>query len=198
MKILLISMLTFLSAQASAHQHSNVQTEAPSTDSIFNLKSAWTDQNGKAFHFDSLNGTPSVVAMAYTSCQSSCPLIIEEMRKIEAEISEKSKKPVRFLLFSFDSKRDTPQQLKAFAEKKKLDMNHWTLLHGDPKVVRDLAGVLGISYKMDSSGDFNHSNVITLLNSEGVVKSQLNGIGQSPDDLETQIVQIQKASTSAK
>jgi protein SCO1 len=191
MKTFVILCLTFLTAQAAAHQHSAVEMATPSTDSIFNLSSTWIDQSGKSFRLDSLNGSPSVIAMAYTSCRSSCPLIVEEMRKIETDLSKLSKKPVHFFIFSFDSKRDTPQSLKAFAQKRKLDLNHWTLLHGDAKAIQDLAAVLGIRYKVDSNGDFAHSNVITLVDSEGVVKNQLNGIGQDPEEMEKQLVQIQ-------
>jgi protein SCO1/2 len=192
MKFLILPLFLFFAATSNAHEHHSAPpADAPSTDSIFNLDSQWTDQNGKAFSLRELSGSPSVISMAYTNCQSSCPLIVEAMRKIEAHVAKTAKKPVRFLLFSFDSKRDTPQQLKAFAEKRKLDLDHWTLLHGDPKAVRDLAAVLGIRYKKDAKGEFDHSNVITLLDSAGVVKTQIQGVGQSSAALEAELLKIQ-------
>ena len=42
-----------------------------------------------------------------------------------------------------------------------------------------LAAVLGVRFKPDGRGDFSHSNLITVLDAEGVVRHQQVGIGRN-------------------
>jgi protein SCO1/2 len=103
-----------------------------------------------------------------------------DLRKIEKKLSAKARQKVRFAVFSFDSERDTPEKLKTYHQKHKLDGSRWTFYHGDEKSVRELAALLGIQFKKIEGGDFDHSNVISVLDSEGVVVHQQLGSGQSP------------------
>ena len=74
-----------------------------------------------------------------------------------------------------------PEALKKFASARDLDPSRWRLYHGDRAAVRELAMVLGIRYKKDARGDFDHSNVISILDREGVIRHQQVGLGQEPD-----------------
>jgi protein SCO1/2 len=163
---------------------------ADAGESIYNLSSAWQDQDGHALQPASLKGEPVVLAMAYTSCQASCPLIVEDMRKIERALPGKTQ--VRFVLASFDSKRDTPARLKTFASAHKLDKRKWTLLHGDDSAVRDLAAVLGVRYRKDADGEFAHSNLVSLLDAEGVIKFQQGGVQQKPEPFVARLKEMGK------
>jgi len=208
MKVLKIfSILAFTNifspSDVFAHDHHSELKETrgkPSSESVFNLNSKWVNQEGNAFRIEALRGGPSVVSMAYTKCESSCSLIIEDMKRIEADLKEKLKAPqdLKFVLFSFDTTRDTPAQLKSFASARKFDPANWILLQGDKKSVRELAAVLGIRYKQDSKGEFDHSNVITLLDSEGVVRYQQIGIGQKREEFIGKLVELLKQEPKTK
>jgi protein SCO1/2 len=89
---------------------------------------------------------------------------------------------VWFALFSFDSERDRPDVLRTFASAHDLDPSRWRLHHGDRAAVRDLAMALGIRYKRDARGDYDHSNVISILDREGVIRHQQVGLGQEPTE----------------
>lgn len=148
--------------------------------SVYNSQSEWEDQEGIKKTLISLKGTPVVAAMLYTGCPISCPLTMTDLRKIEKKLSPKARQKVRFAVFSFDSEGDTPEKLKAYLQKQKLDATHWTFFHGNEESVRELAALLGIQFKKIEGGDFDHSNVISVLNPEGVVVYQQVGSGQSP------------------
>jgi protein SCO1/2 len=161
---------------ARAHDHEHMmQMEAAqplSGASLYNLASPWTDQDGKEIALKYLRGAPVVVAMAYTSCKDICPLIVANMVAIENAAKAKNLTGVRFAFFSLDSAVDTPVRLKAYAEERGLDPTYWSLYHGDDKAVRDLAAALGIRYRRDDKGGFNHSAVITLLDARGEIVFQ--------------------------
>jgi protein SCO1/2 len=172
------------------HSHMADEAEPASGDSLYHLHSVWQTQSGQKIQLKTLQGHPVVIAMAYTSCQSSCPVIVEEMKQIESHL--KKKEDVRFLFASFDSKRDTPEQLKKFAEQRKLDLNHWILLHGSKNSVQELAAALGLKYKEDAQGEFDHSNMITILDSKGVIHFQQVGLNKGQDELEQKLAELVK------
>jgi protein SCO1/2 len=84
---------------------------------------------------------------------------------------------VGFTLISFDTTRDTPEALATFRKTQVLPKENWTLLHGAPDDVLEVAALLGIKFKEEASGQFAHSNVITVLNSRGEIIHQLAGLG---------------------
>jgi protein SCO1/2 len=149
----------------------------PFTDrSIYQLESKWTSDLGREVHLGILRGRVQVVAMIFTTCESTCPVIVDDMKHLQQALPEKLRDKVDFLLISFDSERDTPEVLHAFREKMRLPTEHWTLLRGGTDDVREIAALLGVNFQKDTRGQFMHSNIITVLNGEGEVVHQQMGI----------------------
>jgi protein SCO1/2 len=140
--------------------------------SIYNITSPWTVQSGTRVQLSTLRGQIVVAAMVYTHCKDVCPLTAERMKEIEHALPKQIQGKVRYVLFSMDWARDTPEQLKLFASQHRLDLAHWTLFHGDEGAVRELAAALGVSLYRQPSGDFQHSIAIFLLDRDGVVIAQ--------------------------
>lgn len=156
-----------------------VAATTPLTDkSLYQLESKWTSDVGREVKLGVLRGRPQIVAMFFTSCEYACPIIVENMKAIEQALPEALRGKVDFLLVSFDVERDTPEVLKAYRTKKQLATDRWTLLRGKQDDVRELAALLGINYQRDAKGQFSHSNVIALLNAEGEVVFQQEGLNK--------------------
>lgn len=155
----------------------------PSDSSLYQLESEWTSDAGRRVRLGVLRGRPQVVAMFFASCEFACPIIVNDMKRIEAALPEAVRGKTDFLLVSIDPERDTPEALRAFRGRMKLPMEQWTLLTGRPDDVRELAALLGVNYRKDARGQFAHSNLITLLNAGGEVVAQQSGLNQSPDEL---------------
>lgn len=156
----------------------DVDRPAPlSGSSIYQAGSEWTDMNGDRVRLRSLQGRPVALAMVYTNCTTACPLIVANLQLIESALPAEARERVWFVLASFDSERDRPAVLKKFAAAHELDPSRWRLFHGDRAAVRELAMMLGVRYKRSVGGDFDHSNVITILDRDGVIRHQLVGLG---------------------
>ncbi len=184
----LFAALAAASAPAFAHDpmHHDMQMEMgskPSERSLANLDSAWTTQDGKAVTLASLTGEPTVVSMGYTTCKDMCPAIVADMMWIEKHLPEKAKDHVRFAFFSIDSAVDTPARLMAYADEHGFDPARWTLYHGDEDAVRELAAALGIGFKPDGQGGFDHAAVISLLDTRGEIVFQQRGVKASSEEL---------------
>ena len=84
------------------------------------------------------------------------------------------------MLVSLDPKRDTPEVLSRYMQTHNLSSGDWNMLNGDPDDVRELAAVIGVRYRpMDLEGsDIAHSNMITVLDREGVISYQMKGLDE--------------------
>jgi protein SCO1/2 len=144
--------------------------------SIYQLAGQWEDQNARPLNLTQLKGKVQLMAMIFTHCGYACPRIVDDMKAIEASIPPSEKDSVGYVLVSFDSQRDDPQQLRRFAVEKQLG-EHWTLLHGNPDQVRALSMLLNVKYQKLPDGNFSHSNSIIILDKQGTVRQSLDGLG---------------------
>jgi len=179
-KAMVLTVAVFTSVPAShAREH---RPASMSGASIYQLDSQWTNQDGARTSLENFRGKPLVLAMAYTRCQAACPILVMDMKRIEEALPDSLKGKVQFALFSFDSKKETPETLKSYGRAHALDMKSWTLLISDQDAVRELAAALGVRYKQNASGEFSHSNVITILNAEGEILHQQVGLRADPKE----------------
>jgi protein SCO1 len=149
--------------------------------SLFHLDDVWTDQRGRAVRLADLRGHPTVVVMLYGSCVTACPVLLRDAELIDRALAAADRARTRFLVVTFDPERDTPERMAAYAAEKGLEDERWSFLTGDDRAVKRLAGVLGVRYRPDGQGGFAHSNLITVLDPEGVVAARLEGLGVGPD-----------------
>jgi protein SCO1 len=146
--------------------------------SIYHLESRWWDQHGERRTLESLAGRVQVVAMAYTHCSYTCPRILTDMKRLEAQIADSHPAGVGFVLVSIDPERDTPDRLHSFAEATRLDAGRWTLLGGSDGDILELATLLGIKYRREGQTDFSHSNAMLVLNPSGEIVFRQLGLGE--------------------
>jgi protein SCO1/2 len=156
-----------------------IESEEISEASLYQLESKWIDQDKESFSLKEFEGKKVVFTMFFASCTYACPILVNDMKKIEkALIDENEISKYRFLLVSIDHERDTPEKLKMFAQQNNLNLNRWKLLTGGSDIVMELAAVTGFKYKKDEKGDYSHSNLITFLNEGGEIIHQQVGLNQ--------------------
>lgn len=152
-----------------------------SDKSLYQLDSSWTNDARAAIKLISLRGRPQIVTMFFAKCEYACPILVHDMKQIEAALPDNMRTNVGFVLVSFDSERDTPAALASYRKIHELPAN-WTLLRGAPDDVLELAALLGVKYKKDARGQFAHSNIITVLDPGGEVVHQQIGLNQLPEE----------------
>jgi protein SCO1/2 len=138
--------------------------------------SGWIDQDGQPFAFASLRGSPVLLVLFYGTCDSVCPIVVRDAKKVEALLPEADRRRTRFVLVTIDPQVDTPERLRAYARDHELDPARWTLLHGAPEKVRMLANLLGVKYRPTGSGQYSHTIRITLLDREGNAVDHADGL----------------------
>ncbi len=132
------------------------QKEVLPETSIYQFDHTWKNQYNKPFQLTDLKGNPVVMTMIFTHCEYACPMMVNDLKKVEKEFTQKHD-DVKFVLISFDHLRDTPERLQEYAEAQNLGEN-WILLHGDAEQIKEISLVLDISYEQMESGAFAHAN----------------------------------------
>jgi protein SCO1/2 len=154
-------------------------SEEFSEESLYQLESGWNDQNGESFSLKEFEGKKVVLTMFFATCTYACPILVNDMKKIETVLEQKDDiSSYRFILISIDPEKDTPAKLKEVAGKNNLNLKRWKLLTGSPDDIMELAAVIGFKFKKDKNGGFSHSNLITFLNKRGEIIHQQVGLNQ--------------------
>jgi protein SCO1 len=145
-------------------------------DSVYRLAATLTDQDGRAFELASLQGTPVLASMFYSSCDMVCPMIFETVHATLAALPAADRAEMRVLMVGFDPARDTTAVLKKTAQARNCDAQ-WTLARADEATARKVAAVLGVQYRRLANGEFNHSTTIDLLDRQGRIAARSGKVG---------------------
>ncbi|MEY4941439.1 MAG: hypothetical protein RIQ93_3174 [Verrucomicrobiota bacterium] len=145
------------------------------TRSLYQLETNWTTDAGATLPLASLRGQPVLIAMFFAQCEYACPMLVADLQRVRSSLPAEVRARTRIVLASFDTVRDTPAALRAYRERLKLD-DAWTLLRGETTAVQELAMLLGVKFKQEATGQFAHSNLITLLTVDGEVAHQRQGL----------------------
>lgn len=173
-----ITLVAACLAMAIAVVAGNAQAADLPKDSVYQLPLDLVDQDARALQFAGLRGKPRVVSMFYASCPFMCPLIIDTLRLTEARLDAAQRDRLGVLMVSFDSKRDSPDALKALAAQRKINTSRWTLARAEAPAVRKLSAMLGIQYRELDNGEFSHSSVLILLDAEGRIVARTEVMGK--------------------
>ena len=154
------------------------------------------NQNGEDVTFpDDYQGKYLIMGFIYTNCPDICPLVTQNLIKVQKELGNPD--DVQFLGLSFDPKRDSPEVLKKYKEVFNLDKN-FDFLTGDSTVVAQVmdsvrvrSQVSFVQEREDGNDVYflNHSDKIMVVNPKGEVIFEYGG-SMTPvkyiiEDLET-------------
>lgn len=151
--------------------------------SLQRLGSVWTTDHGTRLRLRDLSGTTVVLALVFTHCPRACPTLVHELLDLEASLGASERAHTRFVLVTIDPERDTPTVLHDYRSSMDLDPEHWVLLRGSAGDTRELSAVLGFLYGRSGGGGYTHSNLVTVLDRDGVVIHQQPGVASDPDRL---------------
>lgn len=88
------------------------------------------DQDDQPVNLEKLRGSVLIVNFIYTSCPDTCPLLTQQMRKIQDRVKS-AEQEIRLISISVDPKTDSPAALKKFSEPYRPHYRQWSFLTGD-------------------------------------------------------------------
>lgn len=151
------------------------------TDSLYHFDARFSDQNGREFTLSERRGKAQIVTLFYTSCRYICPLIIDGAKHVEKALTPSQRERLDFLVVSLDPARDDTAALRSVADKRRLDPAHWTLARTDKQNLRQFAAMIDVRYRELADGEFNHTSVLVLLDTEGRIVGRSEGLEGGDD-----------------
>lgn len=131
------------------------------------------DQSGRHFAFDSLRGTPLVVAFVAAHCTDACPLVNAQFAQAASELRARHAK-VRMLTVTLDPEHDSPAAMRDLARRFDADPHSWIFASGSVADVHRVMNAFGVSAQQGPHGYAEtHSTFVYLLDARGRVRERL-------------------------
>jgi cytochrome oxidase Cu insertion factor (SCO1/SenC/PrrC family) len=145
---------------------------------IFHSPGPWWSDSAQSFDIGSLQGTPTVVTMAYGACRKICSTSLRVLEKVQALADEKNLR-LNFVVVSLDPQQDKPADWAAFRVERKLTRANWRFLSGDAASTRELARRLNVRYWRYGEHTM-HDFKIVLLSADGKLLRSMEAFDDSP------------------
>jgi protein SCO1 len=138
---------------------------------------ALVDQNGQKRTPEELRGSVWIADFIFTRCSSVCPVLSAKMVQVQRAIPDPR---LKFVSFSVDPERDTPEALRDYARRWAPNESRWTLL---ATTKQSLAGVAaGMKTHVEAQPDPNatlHTSAFFLVDAQGRVRGLYDTDGDS-------------------
>ena len=131
------------------------------------------NQDSQAITNDFYRGKVYVVEFFFSSCTTICPIMNRNMLQVSKEFA--SQENFGIASISIDPSFDTPQVLKAYANRYNATHPNWNFLTGDKDTIHKLSNEgfkLFAAQDKDEIDGFSHSGLFALIDQNGVVRSR--------------------------
>jgi protein SCO1/2 len=123
-----------------------------------------TNQQGELLALSDMAGKIWVADFIFTNCPTICPVMTQEMARLQSEFVAD---PIYFVSFSVDPERDTSDVLSRYAAEYGADNRRWHFLTGEKEHIYELAKD-GFSLAAGHNGsEVLHSTRFVLVASDG-------------------------------
>lgn len=151
---------------------------------------AYTNQDGKSFNSQTLQGKVYLVDFLFTRCPDVCPPLTANMAKVQQE-AKKSGVDLQFVSFTVDPTWDQPAQLKNFGDIFHADYSTWNFLTGyTPEEVQKLGKETFKQEIKQISGTkpkepvaFQHPTTFYLVDGTGKIRKMYDGMAPNPKQI---------------
>ncbi len=150
----------------------------------------FTDRHNQPLSLAELHGKPLVISLIYTSCYHTCSVLTRRLAEV-VEIAREALGEDSFtvLTIGFDSRADTPEQMRIYAMQRGVDLPGWYFLSADQATIEDLTDKLGFIFFSSPKG-FDHTAQITVVDAQGQIYRQVYGESFLPQNLVEPLKQL--------
>jgi len=158
-----------------------------------------TNQDNLPISNEDFLGKVYVVEFFFTSCPSICPIMNKNMKILESKYGSRS--DFGIVSITIDPEKDTPMELKKYAEIYEVFSPNWHFLTGDRSYIYELANAgFNIFAEINPAvaGGFEHQGYFALVDQNGYLRSRRDDYGNpivyylgiDNDDVEVQDIAL--------
>lgn len=148
------------------------------------------DSQGKPFDSSQLQGKTWIASFVFTRCTGPCPQVTATMARLQKELEDIP--DLVLVTFTVDPSRDTPDELRRYAENYRAKPDRWVFLTGAEESIHQLMTkkfLLGVK-RADNpkpGQEFDHATRLVLVDSSGSIVGYFPGVvDKSPENREAE------------
>jgi len=138
----------------------------------------FVNQNKDTISNNNYENKVYLVEFFFTTCPSICPIMNSNLVKLQNSFSRS--KDFGIASFTINPVHDTPEVLKAYADKYGVRNPNWNMMTGDLKTIYELANTgfnLYAGANPNAEGGFEHSGFFALVDKNGYIRSRVDNFG---------------------
>lgn len=136
---------------------------------------AFKNFNQKTISLDSLKGKIHIAEFFFPKCQSVCPLVMKQLKRVEMEYANAD--DLAILSFSL-TRLDADTDLLEYRIQHNIVAKNWYMLYGDKDKIYDLANVSYRTVAYDNGGkelDIMHNGALVLVDKDLLIRGMYDG-----------------------
>jgi len=140
-----VAMLALLGGvESQAETADQAQQEAKARSYFTDLSVMDQDGMEKRFYSDVLKDRVVLINFIFTSCEQACPMITQHLVEVKDQLGDELSQQIHFISISVDPARDTPDALRTFMQKQRIDgLPSWEFITGDKSNLDTIISKLG-------------------------------------------------------
>src|SRR6266850_3993020 len=151
----------------------------------------FTNELGQAVSTGQFKGEAVGITFIFTRCPlpNFCPKMTSNFQEVQKKLLGMTGGPTNWhlLTISFDPEFDTPEILKAYAERYKADPKHWSFLTGDITEISTISEQFGQMFWKDE-GALNHNLRTAVIDASGRVQKVFQGNNWTTEEMVAEMV----------
>ncbi len=147
-------------------------------------------QDGTQVTLAQFRGKAVALTFIFASCSSTCPILTAKMATVQDHLGSDFGSRVIFLSITVDPEHDSLEVLKRYAETFGANPAGWKFLTGSPHTIQAIERRYGVFAARAPSGDVDHTNLISVVDSRGMMRVQYLGVRFDPDELRRDLLSL--------
>lgn len=149
-----------------------------------------TNQDNQRFDSIQLRGKIIVLNFVYTTCTDVCPLFTANLVQLQRKLSHRYGDELYFVSVTTDPEVDSAKVLKAYAQRHGVDLKNWAFLTGSEAQLKKVWDGFAVRVIRRGRGLVQHTSLTTLIDRQGVRRSNYLGEKWPLQDLERDLLTL--------
>jgi uncharacterized membrane protein YozB (DUF420 family)/cytochrome oxidase Cu insertion factor (SCO1/SenC/PrrC family) len=136
-----------------------------------------TERSGKTIRCDDLKGKVWIASFLITRCpDGKCPQVARTVQRLQKELA--NRRDLLFVTFTTDPARDSPNELRDYADRHDADPERWLFLTGSEEEIDQLMRSFLMRGKEEpfTKGRVDHSQKLVLVDRTGNIQGLYDGL----------------------
>ena len=148
------------------------------------------NQDNQSFDSTRLRGKVIVLNFIFTTCTDVCPIFTANLAQLQRKLNDRYGADLFFVSVTTDPQVDSPQVLRAYAQRYGADFKNWAFLTGSEAQLKPVWRGFGVRVINKARGLVQHTSLTTAIDRQGARRFNYFGEKWPLKDLERDLLTL--------